>query len=231
MLGGRFQTFYIWGDSLLKGIVFDEGKKRYSVLENNGAVMLAKRLGIEVINRAKMGCTATKGKELLARDLEKGVSCQGAVLEFGGNDSDFHWDAISAAPEQSHLPKTPLPQFREDMTEMITMIRGHGITPVLMTLPPIDSERYFDFISRGLNPSNILQWLGEKQVIHNFHKQYSVTLEELAREQSCPLVDVRSAFLAQKDFRSYMCSDGIHPNEKGHKLMQEVFLRYAGTLG
>ena len=219
-------TFYVWGDSLLKGIVFDEVRSRYTLLKNNCTSVLSKLLNAEIINRAKMGCTVTKGKEILIRDLEKGISCDSAMLEFGGNDSDFYWNEISSAPGKEHHPKTQLPDFRKELGSMITILKSNDISPVIMNLPPIDSERYFDFISRGLNAQNILSWLGAKHVIHDFHRQYSLTLDSIAAELDCLLIDVRSAFLSQKDYRSFLCADGIHPNESGHRLIQDVFRNY-----
>ena len=40
-----------------------------------------------------------------------------------------------------------------------------------------------------------------------------------------PVIDIRSAFLAQPDFRSYLCADGIHPNEAGQKLIYGAIRR------
>ncbi len=226
MINNTCPTFYVWGDSLLKGIVFDEVRSRYTILKNSCTSVLSKILNAEIVNRARMGCTVTKGREILMRDLSKGIRCDAAMLEFGGNDSDFFWSEVSAEPDKNHQPKTLLADFSREIESMITILRVNDITPVLMNLPPIDSERYFDFISRGLNAQNILFWLGEKRVIHDFHKQYSLSLDSIAAGLGCVLIDVRSAFLAQKDYRSFLCADGIHPNEKGHRLMQEVLINY-----
>ena len=37
-----------------------------------------------------------------------------------------------------------------------------------------------------------------------------------------PVIDVTSAFLYHKTFSDYMCADGIHPNEKGHRLIADT---------
>jgi hypothetical protein len=38
-----------------------------------------------------------------------------------------------------------------------------GKTPVLLSLPPIDSKRYFEHISAGLNADNIMKWMRNDQ--------------------------------------------------------------------
>ena len=41
-----------------------------------------------------------------------------------------------------------------------------GKEPVLLSLPPIDSAKYFDYISKKLNADNILKWMeGNKQFL------------------------------------------------------------------
>ena len=39
------------------------------------------------------------------------------------------------------------------------------------------------------------------------------------------MIDIRSAFLVRKDYTDYLCEDGIHPNEKGHRLIREAMGR------
>ena len=36
---------------------------------------------------------------------------------------------------------------------------------------------------------------------------------------------MRTALLETEDYRNYMCLDGIHPNEKGYKVMSEVWIK------
>lgn len=230
MDNNKSHTFYLWGDSVLKGVIFDEARSRYSLLKNNCTSMFSKLTGIKIINRAKMGYTVGKGLELLINDLKGDVNCEAALLEFGGNDCDFQWEEISKNPDTAHQPKTSLTDFRVDIKKMINLLREKNITPVLVNLPPIDSDKYFDFISKGLNPQNILHWLGEKKYIYNWHEQYSVSIEQIATECDCNIIDIRSSFMIQPEYSSYLCVDGIHPNEKGHNLIREVFLNYANSI-
>ena len=94
---------------------------------------------------------------------------------------------------------------------------------VLLSLPPIDSKKYFNKISKGLNAENILEWMnGDKQFITNWHERYNIEVFKLAINNDIPIIDITSKFLEEKNYTKYLCEDGIHPNEKGHKVIAEA---------
>lgn len=214
----------LWGDSLMKGIVWDEDRRRYCLSHTKAAENAAKKIGIELKNYAKMGCTSTKGMQILQRNLEKEELPFAALIEFGGNDCDFHWAEVAENPQLTHLPNTTLANFEMQIREMVCLLREKGIGVILTTLVPNHAERYFSFITRdGLNGENILDWLGDVQHIYRWHERYNARVEKVARELKCPLIDLREAFLDCWHYEDYLCEDGIHPNEKGYQLMEEVF--------
>ena len=222
------ETIGIWGDSLLQGVVLDEKLGRYSILEDNCAVAVARKTGLAVSNNSRFGCTAPKGMKSLNKALESDAEFSAAIIEFGGNDCDFNWEEVAASPDGEHIPKTPLDAFVKCYSDMISSLRAKGIEPVLVTLPPLDAERYFDWITRGgLSRENILHWLGDVQHIYRWHERYSNAVSAMARRCACRLVDVRDAFLSLRDYQKYLCADGIHPNRDGHLLMEKVFCEYA----
>lgn len=73
----------------------------------------------------------------------KGLHCDLLLLEYGGNDSDYDWPQIAAAPKEEHFPKTMLSVFERAYGELISLGRSLGMQPVIMTLPPIDAQKYF----------------------------------------------------------------------------------------
>ena len=219
------ERLIVWGDSLCKGVVFDENRGRYAVLERSAVNIISQFFRYQTLNRAKMGLTVTKGRRILQEDLKNGVEADVAFIEFGGNDSDFDWQAISREPDGEHIPRTSLPEFEKNLASMVQEVKQAGLEPILSTLPPVDSEHYFDFISRGgLNQQNILKWLGDKNHIYRFHEQYSLVISKVARECRCRLIDLRAVFLAQKNPYAYYCTDGIHPNSAGHQLMADAVI-------
>lgn len=217
----------ICGDSILKGIVQDEtGAYRTGgglALEQLGAAH-----GLRVENRSRFGCTSGKGFAMLERLLARGERPEAVVLGYGGNDADFDWAAVAAAPEADHQPHTPLGQFTALYQGAIAKLRGLGIQPVLITLPPVCAERYFRWITRdGLSAEAILHWLGDVEAIYRFQERYSRALEALARENGCLSLDLRGALLQNRALEPYYCADGIHPNEAGQGVLRRAL---EGTL-
>lgn len=221
----------IWGDSVMRGVIYNEVKDRYALLEENSADRAFRRLGLTLNNRARMGCTVTKGLAILKRDLQAGAVCDAALIEFGGNDCNYDWAAVAARPEEEHQPRTSLALFTASLKEMVEAVRMKGILPVMMTLPPIDAERYFRFFTRnGLNGENIRKWLGDIQHIYRWHERYNAAAARVAVECGCPLAGVREAFLGERNVGDLLCADGIHPNRKGHALMESVLESFGLSL-
>ena len=106
-----------------------------------------------------------------------------------------------------------------NIMEMVKKAREHRMKPVLLTLPPINSRLYFNFISKGKSPENILSWLGDNGHIYRYHERYSTIVTKIARECHCRLIDIRSAFLDIWDTKDFFCADGIHPSQKGQEFI------------
>lgn len=224
-----FKKVAIWGDSLLKGIVLDDNKEGYHILDENCVKLSAATLGLDISNNSRFGCTAPKGSILLERSMKKELNIDAAIIEFGGNDCDYDWDIVSAQPEKEHFPKTTIEMFKKSYNEMIDKLKAKSIIPILMTLPPIDSIRYFNWITSPStrNKNNILKFLGDIHHIYRHHERYSMAITSVAKSRNCPLIDIREAFLARKDCLELICDDGIHPNERGHIVMKECFMKFA----
>ncbi|MCL2747696.1 MAG: SGNH/GDSL hydrolase family protein [Oscillospiraceae bacterium] len=217
----------VWGDSLLRGVVFDDLKGRYATLKNSMAAQCAKILGMRFDNNSRFGATVTRGSQNLTQALERGVSCDAILIEYGGNDCDFNWEEVAQNPDAPHAPRTPHEAFCRTLRDMVCAVRVKGIDPVLMSLPPIDPVRYFNWITRnGLSRENIMRFLGDVGVIYRFQERYSLSITNLAMELRCHYIDVRDAFLSHRDIGSLLCSDGVHPNGSGHNVMRESFVSY-----
>ena len=215
----------VWGDSVAKGVIYDDSRSRYALSKSSAVKLVAEALGIEIVNRSRMGMTANEGLEMLKKDLDAGMSADVAIIEFGGNDCDFDWRSISETPYDVHLPKTTADIFENKMKMMISEVRAAGMSPYLVTLPPIDAERYFDFISRdGLSKENILEWLGDKNHIYRYHERYSVLISKIAREMGTKVLDVRAAFLGMWNSNRLFCTDGIHPTDEGQRVIADAVL-------
>ncbi len=214
----------IYGDSLMKGTVpAASSRYRFTIGEYLDKIMDV--FSLKVLNRAKFGAPVTKGAALLQQDLDRSITGRYTLLEYGGNDCNFDWAAVSAAPDSEHQPKTPLSVFLNTLEGMADALLQAGSQPVLMTLPPIDAEKYLNSICTNVNciRENILHWLGDTSMIYRYHEMYSGAISNLAARRGLPLVDVRSLFLDKHNYRELISADGIHPSEKGYSIIYSAF--------
>ena len=220
------QGICVLGDSIAKGVAFDAQRNRYIIANNNLGKQLATAFHCSVTNLSKFGSTVTDGLARFEKQKDSLQGCNTVLMNFGGNDSDFLWQEISAAPDELHKPKTPIDIFEQTYLKLIERVRKCGFTPVLLNLPPVDHTRYFAWISRELNADNILKWLGGTSAfIYRWHEQYNVAVHKIAQTANVKLIDIRSAFLQCRDYGDYLSADGIHPNEKGHALIANIVLQ------
>lgn len=216
------KSICILGDSVVKGVVFDEEKGRYVFSRNSFDKLLSEKTGAVIKNWAKFGCTIEKGIEILKKKKELISNYDICLIEFGGNDCDLNWQEISKNPHKEHLANVPLERFKKEYIEVIEGVEETGSHPVLMTLPPLDSKRFFNWIARGLSKENIMTYLNmDVESIYRWHKNYNRVVKEIAMEENLPVLDINEAFSNLGDYSSYLCLDGMHPNEKGHRLIAE----------
>ncbi len=209
----------LFGDSIGRGVVYDEASDKYVLLQDGFANLLAREGGHSISNFAQFGSTIERGATIVKRQLDKLSSCDAVLLEFGGNDCDFDWAKIALEPQATHIAKTPPDAFFEKYTELIAQIRRAGGLPVLMNLPPIDPIRYFKRVSRVPSGRQILAWLGDKARIYRWQEMYSVCVHKIARLSAVPLIDIRTPFLEQRECPGLIGDDGIHPVSGGHRLI------------
>lgn len=217
----------IFGDSIIKGVILDGMRGRYTILKNSFANIFGKNTGLIVDNYAKFGCTITAGEKIIEQHADKLPGYKYIALEFGGNDCDFDWAAVSDRPDDQHMAKTPIADFEVIYSKVIDSVVSSGSQPVLFSLPPLDARRYFTWITKDLNAENILHWLGDVEHIYRWHEMYNLVVVKLAAVKHVPLIDIRKAFLESRDYLNMYCEDGIHPNEAGHSLISNVIQKYA----
>jgi len=220
------QGICILGDSIAKGVIFDAQRNRYAIAKENLGKQITQVLGCSVTNLSKFGSTVADGLARFEKQKESLPECEAVLMNFGGNDSNFLWQEVSAAPDELHKPKTPIDVFEQIYLKLIERVKESGKTPILLNLPPVDHMKYFAWISRDLNADNILKWLGgTSEFIYRWHEQYNVAVHKIAQTAKLKLIDIRSAFLERRDYCNYLSDDGIHPNEQGHSMLSQIVLQ------
>ena len=213
----------IYGDSILKGVMFNEELNRYKLFGYRFDELAEK--GIEVENNCKMGATIEQGFEIMQDTLEECDKDTLVILEYGGNDCNFNWSEVAENPNGEFLPNTPAEKFQKTYLDMISYARSKGATVAICNLVPIDSQRFMNWVSRGLNFDNILNWLGDINRIARWQEYYSHISEKVANIAKCPILDLRSHFLAHSCMPKMLGIDGIHPSPEGHSLIRESLQR------
>lgn len=219
--------YMISGDSISKGVILDEVRNKYVLLEDNYVTLLQDKLKGAVRNTARFGNTLIKGMSSLKKDVLKDKP-NIVLIEYGGNDCDFNWNEIADNPDGEHLPKTDFNMFEKMLTEAIHFLKSQQVTPVLMSLPPLNADNYFKWVSKN-NPEaekNILKWLGSVTKIYWWQERYNSTILKVSEKTKTKFIDVRGAFLEHPDYTKFLCSDGIHPNRAGHKIISDKVLEF-----
>jgi len=215
------------GDSISKGVIFDEGKSKYVILKDNYINLLQSKLNGIIRNTARFGNTIIKGTSKLKDDVLSD-NPDIVLLEYGGNDCDFNWNEVSNNPNADHKPKTDFDTFKNKLIETLNFLKSNNIIPVVMTLPPLNADRYLKWISKNdpLAETNILKWLGSVTKIYWGQEKYSSAVLKIAEETNTKWIDIRGAFLQYPDFTKFLCLDGIHPNEFGHKIIANKIIDF-----
>lgn len=222
-----------FGDSVMKGVVtetgdFSDAGVRYVISDNSFTSICARSIGATISNYGRFGNTVRRGLRDVKRHLLQIEDAQYALLEFGGNDSNHDWNAISENPEGDFSPDTKPEDFISSYGELLDTVTNAGCTPVILSLPPVDPVKFFRNITRNFSPfqvSNVLEWLGGTvNPISNWHEMYNLKLYRLAASRNVPVIDITTCFLSRRNFSDYLCEDGMHPNEAGHRLISEAIL-------
>lgn len=220
-------TVNILGDSISKGIVLDPEMRRYKILKQSAIDLFGCENHITVSNFSRFGCTSEKALTIANEIMSNTAPAETSLtmVELGGNDCDYNWDDVAATPDAPHTPNVPLERFRENVRNIITAMKNTGRRIAFMTLPPIDSDKYFNWISRGdgVRAANILKFLGDKTFIYRHQELYANALRDEATKLGIFQIPVREHFLSIRNYRDLLCDDGIHLNEQGQRIMENVF--------
>jgi lysophospholipase L1-like esterase len=226
-----------FGDSIMKGVVaeYNPSSKpamKYGICPDNFVDACSRIFSRKIFNFARFGSNISAGRKYFERHLDKICPGDYVVLEFGGNDSNLDWKAVSENAYAEHLPQTTLRDFRRIYNSIIDEIVACGAVPVLMSLPPVDADRFFDYVSTGINADNIKTYLGGRvQYIAEWHEKYNLEVFKIAADKRVHVIDITTAFLDHTNYRDYICDDGMHPNEAGHRLIFGAVRDYCQALG
>lgn len=147
----------------------------------------------------------------------------------------YDWQAIAADPSAKHNPQMDLVAYKALYTNRIAQARAQGSEPVLVSLPIIDENRYFAFITRGMSiqeRKNVLYWLGGHiERLRNIHALYNLALFRLASTQCVHIIDITSPMLASDHYDQLLEQDGITLSPEGQALVDDELASLVSRFG
>ena len=147
----------------------------------------------------------------------------------------YDWQSIAADPSAKHNPQMDLVAYKALYTNRIAQARAQGLEPVLVSLPIIDENRYFAFITRGMSiqeRKNVLYWLGGHiERLRNIHALYNLALFRLASTQCVHIIDITSPMLASDHFNQLLEQDGVTLSPEGQALVDDELASLVSRFG
>ncbi len=173
--------------------------------------------------------------DLLVMRLEKDVIQEHpdyTIIGIGGNDCNFQWKEVAEYPENNHNPIVPIDRYLENVKTIVTKLKDEGITPIVLTLPPLDPVRYYQYIS-NLYGKSISHWISTVGGIEHWHGLYNRALNALVDGIDAIKIDVRTTLKRAGDISQLISNDGIHLTPKGYEelsyaIFQELTKRQEG---
>ena len=151
------------------------------------------------------------------------------------NGLQYDWQAIAANPSAKHEPQMDLVAYKALYINRIAQARAQGMEPVLVSLPIIDENRYFAFITRGMSiqeRKNVLYWLGGRvERLRNMHELYNLLLFRLASTQCVHIIDVTSPMLASDHYDQLLEQDGVTLSPAGQALVDDELASLVSRFG
>ncbi|AZB41527.1 SGNH/GDSL hydrolase family protein [Bacillus sp. FJAT-42376] len=205
-----------FGDSLTRGVTSVKGRLR--ITKKNYPYYLEECLKFDstVVNK---GVFNDHSDSLLKR-LQKDVLDENpdyVIIGIGGNDCNFNWKEVVLNPEMEHQPIVPAGRFTANMKTMIEKMIMAGITPIVMTLLPLDPVRYYQYLFRQYG-STIGHWISMKGGMEHWHGMYNERLLTLADEMHVAVADVRTALRQAGTLNELISGDGIHLTSAGYRV-------------
>ncbi len=174
---------------------------------------------VRVINAGIGGNTTEMARARFERDV-LAQEPDLAIVQFGINDSAV--DVWKKPPATQ--PRVPLARYESNLREFVSRLKSAGAQVFVMTPNPLSwtpklKEMY------GCPPYSPDDPDGFNVLL----KDYAETTRRVAREEHTALVDIFQTFLdcgiKSGQAVDNLLLDGMHPNEKGHRLIADV-LKY-----
>jgi lysophospholipase L1-like esterase len=145
------------------------------------------------------------------------------IILFGLNDSAV--DVWRNATE----PRVPLQSYRENLTTMLRTLKADGAKAVLATPNPLHWTEKLKDLYAGPPHNDNSPYDAENPLGFNATLvDYVQVVREVAEQENVDLVDIHRQFMEYHAIEGQeltdLLLDGMHPNDKGHRIIADAFL-------
>lgn len=160
----------------------------------------------EVYNFAKSGATVDFVKETFPQQLAKYSRGYKSIVlvSVGGNNA-------KAEDEPENFVSTP-EEYKKEMGSLFTMLKQHTGAVVFVGGGYVDEKK--------TNPKPNPLTGGRSYFSNERRSQFAEITKQLCREHDIMFAGV--SISEEEWFKEYIYKDGLHPNDKGHRLIFET---------
>ena len=221
------KTYYMFGDSLMRGVMPDENWNYHSS-DAIGFQGMQEQYNMKFVNYAMPTFTSERVKMWMKQTLANAPAPDIAFLECGGNDCDYDWKAIrEGSCDYEHRHRVAPADFESNYTEMIHFLKDTGIQVVAVVAPPIPVDVYLGhLLESGVSREVMGKFVNSVQQMQDEFAEYGAIMKKAADENSCEVLDLSKRFLELDDMKECYSKDGMHPNENGYMLIHNDFAEF-----
>jgi lysophospholipase L1-like esterase len=179
-----------------------------SITKGGYPEILARLLGVEVVNAGTGGNTSANGLKRIDKALAQHKP-RVLVILFGTNDARVDAPAVYV----------DVKTYVSNLTQMIESGTHSGAQVVLCTPPPIDETGFFKRHDQAKFDA-----VGG---VEKLYASYRAAVVRLGKDHQVPVVDLGARL---KDDLSWLSDDGVHPTPKGYEAIAQLVAEQVALL-
>lgn len=168
--------------------------------------ILRSLIDVPVLIKGINNATTRGGLRRIRQDVLGKIGYSHVIILFGNNDCRLI---------DIDKPYVDIEEYKNNIIEMINLIKKDNKIPLISNLQPITNEGFFKSFPK------MKDFLKSIKSPYEWHKKYSDSVGEIAQSTDIRLIDIHTPLSNSQS--SILSSDGLHPNNLGHKIIAEQF--------
>ena len=199
------------GDSLLKGIIFNENKNVYNVLKDNCISLLKEEEKLNINDYSMCGLNVENLNKYFNLVLKQ-TNDQIIILEIG-TDS-FEQDLLT----NEFKPLYSVKKYKKVLKKIIRTSTKDAREIVLTTIPYISNQKFYEF---NMNKTFLTKQMDVLE-INNYIEKINNVIKQLSSKYNIFVIDLNKGI---NSFDTELYSvDGKYLSVKGHKTLKDIFV-------